>query len=317
MIHTARGASIDAPLPQGSYQLELIGSGPTVRYLAEIERGGAWDATPPGEANPIAIPIPPAEALGPDDLYVPPGWFWSGGDHLAADSLSRRRLWLDGFVIHRDAVTEQKYCDFLNDLRSLGRSNEAREREPTAGASREQGLGTLELVDGIYRPKPGHEALPVCLVSWHDACAYAAWWATRTGLPWRLPHDQEWEKAARGVDGRPWPWGHHLEGDRACMLGSTTPPARARVDAFPVDESPYGVRGMAGGVRDWCLNGYDRAGPRPDSRLDPRADVEGPRMTRGGAWGAMPALCRLAGRFAAPPDARLLGVGFRLARSWP
>ena len=303
-------------LARGSHVLELVRPGqPAVRYPVSIERGGHWRAVPPDQLYEQAIPLP--TALPPEEVYVPAGWCVSGGDPQATDGLTRRRLWVDGFVVQRFCVTEADYAAWLNVLIARGQSDEAQRHVPEPDG---QKLGSAfdEDADGRYHPQPGHERWPVCRVSWHDAMAYAAWRAAETGLPWRLPHDQEWEKAARGVDGRPWPWGDHVEVDRACMFGSLPgPPSRTPVDDWPLDESPYGVRGMAGGVRDWCLNGYDRLGPPDGSRVDPLSSGDGPRMTRGGAWAAMPVACRLAGRFAAPPESRLLGVGFRLVRSWP
>jgi serine/threonine-protein kinase len=152
---------------------------------------------------------------------------------------------------------------------------------------------------------------PVTLVDWADACQFAE----RAG--WRLPHDHEWEKAARGADGRIYAWGDAFDPTRANMaLSRPTSPGHAPVEAFPLDDSPYGVRGMTGNVRDWCSNGYLRAGPA-GALIDPR---EGPpdaeyRMIRGGSWSSTAMMCRLATRLVSAPTGRLTAVGFRLARS--
>jgi formylglycine-generating enzyme required for sulfatase activity len=93
------------------------------------------------------------------------------------------------------------------------------------------------------------------MVTWTQARRYAAWRAQREALPWRLPAELEWEKAARGVDGRFFPWGDHLDPSFCCMLRSHLGrPLPALVSDFPFDESPYGVRGLAGNMRDWCLD---------------------------------------------------------------
>jgi len=163
---------------------------------------------------------------------------------------------------------------------------------------------------------------PVMMVDWPCAAAYALWLAGKTGLPWRLPGELEWEKAARGVDGRYYPWGHQ---DHAGWFNCSDSKERAQpddVDSFPIDVSVYGVRGMAGNVRDWTAS-TGRLGPRLDGQRvlppqppHPDAVPEGARFVgRGGAWCATPGSCSAVKRV---PDwwlYRNYGVGFRLARS--
>jgi serine/threonine-protein kinase len=156
----------------------------------------------------------------------------------------------------------------------------------------------------------------VVLVDAEGALAYARWWRARTSRAWRLPHDLEWEKAARGADGRAFPWGDVLDPAFANMVRSHAgPPGRVAVTAFPHDRSPYGVRGLGGNVRDWCANGYRREGDVADGEAvspAPAAADEPYRMVRGGSWTSVEAWCRSAARFAAPPGERTTSVGFRL-----
>src|SRR5262249_53250094 len=92
---------------------------------------------------------------------------------------------------------------------------------------------------------------PVVQVSWKGAITYVGWLAQATGEPWRLPAEEEWEKAARGTDGRIYPWGDRWEPARANTNdggpGDTTP-----VGSYPGGVSPYGVWDMAGTVEEWC-----------------------------------------------------------------
>ncbi|MCA9542677.1 MAG: SUMF1/EgtB/PvdO family nonheme iron enzyme, partial [Myxococcales bacterium] len=132
---------------------------------------------------------------------------------------------------------------------------------------------------------------PVMLVRWFDAVAYARWLAETTELPWRLPQELEWEKAARGVDRRIFPWGNYCDPTWCCMLESHPQrPMIASVDAFEHDESPYGVRGMAGNVRDWCLDRYQAGRPPTSPCVGPPDTSPGlesdPRIIRGGYFGA-------------------------------
>src|SRR5690606_1793162 len=103
-----------------------------VRYPVLIERGECWDGAPPGEREPYPIPIPTAEELGDDLVYVPAGWFWSGGDPRAGDSLPRRKIWVDGLLAARHPVTNAEYVAFLNRLLDEGRDDLALRYAPRA-----------------------------------------------------------------------------------------------------------------------------------------------------------------------------------------
>ncbi|WP_437958918.1 bifunctional serine/threonine-protein kinase/formylglycine-generating enzyme family protein [Sorangium sp. So ce119] len=326
-------APLEVTLPRGSYLLKLRAPGHhDASYPVLIERGRRWDGVRPGEAAPRPVRLLRLGELGEDDVYVPAGWFLAGGDPDAGDSLPRRRLWCDGFVVRRHPVTNAEYLDFLNALVEAGREGEALECCPRLALGRAvPGAGPDSLRfercdDGRFRlgciPTDVQEEprMPVAFVHWRAAMRYAAWYAAETGAPWRLLNELEREKAARGVDGRCMPWGDFLEPTWACMLGSHEGVAGRRpVDEFPLDESPYGLRGAAGNVRDWCINAWKREGPRTEGGvvlLDPADDADPDfRALRGGAWSTSPNFCRAAGRFASKPGDRFGGMGFRLARS--
>jgi len=307
-------------LPRGSWRLRIKHPARAgVLYPVCVGRAEHWTGVPPGETEPLPVHLPRPETLAPDDRYVPGGFFTSGGDPRALDGLGARRIWIDPFVIKRDPVTNAEYLAFVNDLVAAGRLEDAEARVPiyaeenhrafTRGADGRYVLGTA--FQG-FRWVP---AWPVVLVSWHDAVAFARWRGAREGRRWRLPHDQEWEKAARGTDGRAFPFGDFLDPTWACMVQShAVAPWWRAVEADPIDLSPYGVRGMAGNVRDWCFNGYERQGPEAGARVVVEApDAGAPyRMVRGGSWIGQPEACRAATRLASPPDTRLTRRGFRL-----
>ena len=113
-------------------------------------------------------------------------------------------------------------------------------------------------MDSHYR-LPSH---PVCAVSWYEAEAYCNWLKSKTGKPYRLPTEKEWEKAARGTDSRIFPWGNNWDSSR-CNLMSDQADGRYKdnvdnniytspVDALPEGASPYGCFNMAGNVMEWC-----------------------------------------------------------------
>jgi formylglycine-generating enzyme required for sulfatase activity len=134
---------------------------------------------------------------------------------------------------------------------------------------------------------------PVVGVSYFEAEAYAKWAGKR------LPTDREWEKAARGEDGRKYPWGDEFD-QKKCnseesVIGHTTP-----VTQYPNGVSPYGCYDMAGNVCEWCVDWYDNC-----------------RVLRGGTWGNGPEYVRVSYRFRANADYRHNDIGFRLVQDIP
>ncbi|MFN7976272.1 MAG: bifunctional serine/threonine-protein kinase/formylglycine-generating enzyme family protein [Acidobacteriota bacterium] len=240
-------------------------------------------------------------------LLVPGGAFVAGGPSVYAPR-PRRTIELPDFFIGRFPVTCAEYLAFLNDV---GAVDAARARRH---APRWQDGGSLhwsEGPEGTFRlpesdPGAGVPALPdgpVTNVSWHDANAYCAWRSEKEGRPFRLPTEDEWEKAARGVDGRVYPWGNHFDASW-CNTADSHLDGRGglrAVGAFPVDDSPYGIRGLGGNVCDWCADVF-------------REDL-GWRALRGGFWNGSGAHCQANNRFgSAPSDLRGI-VGFRVALS--
>ena len=323
---------IEVPLRRGSYLLRLRAPGRAeVRYPVLIERDGHWDGRAPGEDRPYPIALPEEGELGADDVYVPAGWCWLGGDPEAPDSLPRRRLWIDALVVRRHPVTNEEYIQFLDALVASGHEPGALAAAPRADMGLVDGTEERPMFarDGRGRfllPHGGADPAwqprgPAVLIDWHGASAYARWLAEHSGQAWRLPNELEREKAARGVDGRLVPWGDHLEPTFACVLESHSgPPLREVVDLRREDESPYGVRGTTGNVRDWCINVWKHEGPQVEGdRL--RVDAAAPgdpdfRTIKGGFWGAPMRMCRSAGRFGSRPEMCRLSVGVRVVRSY-
>jgi len=164
------------------------------------------------------------------------------------------------------------------------------------------------------------------MVDWHGASAYAAWEAARTGQRWRLAPELVWEKAARGVDGRFFPWGDGIDPSWACLRVSHRGRALPQVvDSFPVDVSVYGVRGMGGNIRDWCSDAYTPEGPPlVGGRVVAAGDEAGvgspvgaSQVARGGRWDSDPRYARVALRGGFELGIRFGDLGFRLARTFP
>jgi serine/threonine-protein kinase len=315
----------EVSLPMGSYLCVVRHPDRgIVRYPAQVPRLGHWDGVAPGEREPTPVWLPPKGYLGDDEVYVPAGWFRSGGDPHAQTSYPARRLWCDALVMHRFPVTNRQYLAFLDDLLAQGHQEEALARAPRRrpGVAGEQGALTYGFDGTRFSLQVDAEGdvwlpdWPVLQVDWHGARAYFAWLANRTGRPWRLPGELEWEKAARGVDGRRYPWGDHLDPSWCHMTdshrGDRLP---AVVDSYPVDESPCGLRGAGGNVYDWCLNLLDGVSVIDNRVTPPETDLDAPerafRTARGGAWTFTTRDARAADRGRVIPGVRDSCLGLR------
>lgn len=158
----------------------------------------------------------------------------------------------------------------------------------------------------------GDDRLPVVGVSWYEAHAYCQWLAETTGKPYRLPDEAEWEKAARGIDGRIYPWGNDWR-ERISNTSELDMGCTARVGKFsPAGDSPYSAADMSGNVVEWCASRWSDKHVYPEE-VAPIIFL--PRALRGGSWefDALSARCSFRGRNS--PDRRILSFGFRVACS--
>ena len=303
------------PIPCGSYLIQLKKSGyRTVNYPVHITRLSHWDTIPPQKDMPLAIKMFRSHELKADEIYVPDGWFWT-----ISDLDEKKKIWLDGFVIKQFPVTNREYLTFLNELIHEGREKEALYHAPQD----QQGINKREVQiygrnsHGLFYLKPDLEGdlwdadWPVLMVGWPNALAYAQYYA-QPEKPWRLPFELEWEKAARGTDGRKYPWGDFFDPSRCCNRYSTEQRLLpASIYDFPADQSPYFVRGFAGNCSEWCLDPYNI---HPQQYLESNVPTKSEeRMIRGGSWIHQPSALNLKRRISNVPHTRLSNLGFRLA----
>jgi formylglycine-generating enzyme required for sulfatase activity len=232
---------------------------------------------------------------------------------------SQHTVDLLAFQISKHPVTNAQYAAFVRD----GGYDERRYWTRDGWARKRQGERLDGRQDGWAGPReygtpfdlPNH---PVVGVSWYEALAFCRWltevWRTggriADGEIVRLPSEAEWEKAARGDDGRRYPWGDHPDSNRANYdntgIGSTS-----AVGCFPGGVSPYGVLDLSGNVDEWTYSVYESY---PDDPKDGLEDPEGTcdRVLRGGAFGFPERRVRCVSRHWYSPGGRLNGIGYRI-----
>ncbi len=221
---------------------------------------------------------------GAPAVLVPAGKFTMGDDEASPT----RERFVDAFYMDRFEVTTARYAKFL------------------------EGTGSEHVPDFWDEiAGKGSDEMPVVGVSWNEANAYCRW-AGR-----RLPTETEWEKAARGTDARPYPWGQLPPTvDRANYQNSSPGPyegALSPVGAHPGGKSPYGVDDLAGNAAEWVADWYSESFPTDDVYNPHGPDAGEKKVIRGGGrYDQVPRLSAAARQFASP-DTRAEDIGFRCA----
>lgn len=228
-------------------------------------------------------------------ITIPAGEFLMGSPEGQgrADERPQRAVYLDAFGIDQVEVTNQRYMEFV---KATGH------RHPP----NPYGTGPLLSIKGL-------EQLPVVQTTWYDAKAYCTW------AKKRLPTEAEWEKAARGTDGRMYPWGNDPPTMRHANFDREWDEERTlhAVGSLPEGDSPYGVKDMAGNAREWVADWYDA-----DYYKDaPLRNPQGPdkrgvvRSIRGGSWHSPASDLTTSARGRGGFALQTHGTGFRCARS--
>ena len=246
--------------------------------------------------SPVAAAPPASKELDPVSMVtIPAGEFLMGNPEGKgrADEWPQRTIYLDAFAIDQVEVTNERYMAFVT---ITGHRN----------PPNPYGTGPLVSIKGI-------EQLPVVQTTWYDAKAYCAW------AKKRLPTEAEWEKAARGTDGRLFPWGNEpatpkrANFDREWEDEKTLYP----VGSLPDGDSPYGVKDMAGNAREWVSDWYDADYYKHAPERNPQGpDKKGVvRSIRGGSWHSPLADITTSARGRGGFALQTHGTGFRCARS--
>ena len=307
----------------GSYRITLKKEGfNDVLYPIFIDRQRHWGGDELGGA-PIALPRD--GELEEDEVYIPAGWYMAGGDPLDPSD-EFRRIWVRGFVIKKYQVTVGDFLVFLNDLVEQGRQEEALAAAPRERSGMDNAQGALLLgqsEEGRFFLQPDtdgdlwEEEWPVLMVDWRCILSYLQWYSQRTGHQWRLPFSLEWEKSARGVDGRVFSHGDFFD-PSWCWTTDSHRSEHTPKSIYDerLDLSPYGVSGMMGNMGDWTASVFKEAQPQDGEIYEPiwSSDLLVERWFRGGYWSSDTAHCRLVYKQDNRSTLRSWGTSFRLAR---
>ena len=232
-----------------------------------------------------------ASAQSHDGLMalVPAGKFMMGSSMGDADEQPEHQVYVETFFMDTYQVTVGQYARFLDAT--------SQEAPP----------------DWTIMNRSQHQKRPIVNVDWADADAYCTWAGKR------LPTEAEREKAARGTDGRTYPWGNehptkffaNVSQENWNNHGALTP-----VGSFEGGKSPYGIYDMAGNVWEWVSDWYDPNYYKTSSSQNPTGPPRGEsKVIRGGSWGSGPEALRSADREIHSPSFRGLGTGFRCAKT--
>lgn len=232
-------------------------------------------------------------------LLIPAGPFLMGSNDGLPNERPEHTVTLNAYYIDQYEVTAGRYQKFIESAR--------RNLPPTWDDEAAQALGDL----------------PAVGMSWTDAAAYCKW-AGR-----RLPTEAEWEKAARGTDGRRYPWGHMqpfvdiANYNRGMWVSEaiTLVPVNSGLEGMSVrhglkegGKSPYGLFHMPGNAAEWVADWYDREYYQKSVDKNPTGPSAGEKhVIRGGSWADLPIALRVTARFSADPDFEERTIGFRCA----
>ena len=237
-----------------------------------------------------------------DWVLVPAGEFEMGAEGEAAepDESPKHRVFLNAFYIAKYEVSNLQYHAFVE-------ATDYRLPENCCDSKYTLWRGNT-MLDGVGE-------LPMINVSWDDAVAFCQWSSGR------LPTEAEWEKAARGTDGRIYPWGNDpVTRDRANYTPLSAkfwegPSTLDQVSQGEFGRSPYGVYHMAGNVWEWVQDRYDESYYKKSPPQNPPGPSEGAaRVIRGGSWRNTPDTLRAANRNKHAPTERRVYLGVRCAK---
>jgi formylglycine-generating enzyme required for sulfatase activity len=243
-----------------------------------------------------------------DMVLIPAGPFLMGSN-VRDDENPVTEVWVDAFAIDRTPVTNGQF-------RAFWESGMYDDSAAPCWTGLQEGFRWIHKEEMRRVPRYWYDAQwnapqqPIVGVTWYEALAYARWAGKR------LPTEAEWEKAARGEDGRQYPWGDTFD-YKCCNVAKSGIKGTSPVGHFsPLGDSPYGVSDMAGNIWEWTSSLYELYPYRADDGREDLREDAGRRVLRGGSWQSrFTDHTRCANRYAANPNFGFVTTGFRCAKS--
>ena len=236
-------------------------------------------------------------------VLVSSGFFIMGSNRSLEDEAPEHRVYLDSYWIDKYEVSAGKFAEFLNTLDNV------------KGYYLDNKFGTL-YYDSRFHSRPGLENYPINNITWHAADEYCKWKEKR------LPTEAEWEKAARGTTAQAYPWGNIPPSDTLARYFQTWTKEEKHKVMVPVQaltegQSPFGLYNMAGNVKEWVDDWYDREYYNEQSEYaNPRGPIGGEfKVVRGGSWRDMKGFIYSTFRNSGNPKSRMDDYGFRCAKN--
>ena len=240
-------------------------------------------------------------------VLIPEGNFIYGSREDDKGASQREKpqqtIYLPAYYMDKYPVTNGQYCHFLNHV-NTGKG-ELEERIYLSAKYKKEKC-RIAKEGNKFLVEKGYEDYPVIFVSWYGAKAYGNWCGKR------LPYEVEWEKAARGTDGRKYPWGNEFD-KRLCNFAAGGPGHTTPVGSYPQGVSPFDCFDMAGNVWEWCSDWFDANNDKTGDRLK-GSESGSDRVIRGCSWYGISRGVRCANRSDYTPDGHLYDIGLRLCQ---
>jgi len=257
-------------------------------------------ATPEDTPTPTGYPQEISDNSGAAMLLVPAGKFEMGSKGLSKIEEPIHTVYLDDFYIDKYEVSNEQYAQFLNEEGNQfeGLANWIEANDPDL---------RVHEVEGEWIVEPGYENYPMNEMTWYGARAFCEWRGAR------LPTEAEWEKAARGTDGRLFPWGEKATCENANYYGCNYD--LVPVDSYPESISPYGAYNMAGNIMEWVNDWYGDGYYASSPEVNPQGPDSGThKIFRGGSYINGAHHIRTTYRWPKLPVLTYVATGFRCAK---
>ena len=235
-------------------------------------------------------------------VLIPSGFFLMGSDDNGSDERPKHKVFLDSYFIDQFETSAKEFANFLNE-------------SPNPGVYYKSSKHGVLDFGKKFKPRKGYDNFPINNVTWFGAKAFCQFNGKR------LPTEAEWEKAARGIDGRKYPWGNTKPAPSIARFNQQWDEKRldvmVPVDSMPNGKSPFELEQMSGNVKEWVDDWYDgEYYTEYKHKINPKGPFGGEfKVLKGGSWHDLAGFLYSSFRNNSAPSMGLEDYGFRCAKS--